>query len=195
MNQSWEKTDAYLVKQCLSGNSRAWASLMDRYKRLIYHFPARAGLSSEDCDEVFQETVLAFYKQLDRIERVDDLSYWLSKVAQRNTWKAINRNLKYAELPATYDVADPGLIAEEDLELKIQQFKIRRGLNQMNKRCRDLLWSLFFETKDSDYKKIAKELGIAMGSIGPTRNRCLAKLKKILEKMGIDEKNVSKWLS
>ncbi len=195
MNRSWEKTDAYLVKQCLSGNSRAWACLMNRYKRLIYHFPARAGLSGEDCDEVFQETVLAFYKQLGRIERVDDLSFWFSKVARRNTWKAANRNLKYAELPATYDVSDPGLIPEEDLELKIQQFKIRRGLNQMNKRCRDLLWALFFETGESDYKRIAKEMGIAMGSIGPTRNRCLAKFKKILEKMGIDEKNVSKWLS
>lgn len=190
-----EQTDEYLVNQCIKGNSRAWACLVKRYRRLIYHFPSKAGLSSEDCDEVFQETLLSFYKQLDRITNLENLSFWISKVAQRSTWKAVNRNLKYADLSDNYDVADPSQIPEGDLELKHQQMKMRLALSELNEKCRQLLIALFYESDENDYKKISEELGIAMGSIGPTRNRCLAKFKKILEKHGISEENVSNWVS
>ena len=167
---------------------------MNRYKRLIYHFPTSERLAPEDCDDVFQETLTALYRQLDKITQVDDLPYWISKVAQRQTWRAVNRRLKYSELTETYDVEDPDAIPEQELELKVQQSKVRQGLAQLNDKCRILLTRLFMDVGDSDYKKISEELGIAMGSIGPTRNRCLVKFKKILWKLGITEKNVSKWL-
>ncbi len=189
-----DKSDAFLVKQCLAGNSRAWSCLVTRYKRLIYHFPSKEGLSSEDGDEVFQETLVAFYKQMDRITQTDDLSYWLSKVAQRTTWRVVNRNLKYVELTDTYDVEDPNQVPEQNVELKVQHFKIRQGLNMLDAKCKNLLHALFYQADESEYKHISESLGIAIGSIGPTRNRCLAKFKKILSKMGVDEKNVSKWL-
>ena len=190
----WEKTDGFLVEQCLAGNGRAWSCLVRRYKKLVYHFPSKAGLGSEDCDDVFQETFIAFYKQIHRIEQVENLSYWLAKVSQRNTWKAVNQNTKYAALGETYDVLDPDHIPEKNLVLKVRQFQIRRGLMSLGARCRRLLTMLFYESGDNDYKRISEELGIAMGSIGPTRNRCLVKFKKVLSNLGIDEKNVSKWL-
>lgn len=189
-----EKSDAFLVKQCLAGNNRAWACLVNRYKRLIYHFPSKEGLAAEDCDEVFQETLVAFYKQMERISQTDDLSFWLSKVAQRTTWRVVNRNLKYVDLSENYDVEDPSQIPERDAEQKVQQFKIRQGLKMLNAKCHDLLHALFYQADEREYKDIAESLGIAIGSIGPTRNRCLAKFKKILANLGVDEKNVSKWL-
>lgn len=189
-----DETDEYLVKQCQQGNERAWASLVHRYKRLIYHFPSQARLSSEDCDEVFQDTLMAFYRQLDRIEKTTDLSHWLAKVAQRSTWKVVNRNLKYLELSEHYDVPDPDQIPAEDLQTKVLQFKIRSAMKALNQKCYELLNALFYKADESEYKSIADKLGIAVGSIGPTRNRCLAKFKKILAKWGIDEKNVSSWL-
>ncbi len=137
---------------------------------------------------------MALYKQLDRIEHVDDLSYWISKVAQRNTWQTVHRNVKYLELSPEYDEPDPSQIPSKHLELTVQQFKVRQALLELNEKCRRLLNELFYLASDNDYKQISAKLGIAVGSIGPARNRCLAKFKKALEKMGINEKNVSKWL-
>jgi len=189
------QTDRFLVEQCLQGDSQAWHCLVRRYKRLVYHFPNQAKLPGEDCDDVFQDTFLALYQRLNRIKHTDDLAYWLSKVAQRNTWRMVQkRQLADIRGNELYDVEDPKDIPQKNLERKVQQSKVRQGLNKLGPRCRLLLMRLFYEAKETDYKLLSEELGIAVGSIGPTRNRCLLKFKKILAKLGINEKNVSNWL-
>jgi len=182
------------VNACLGGDETAWRTLVDRYKRLIYHFPVKASLPPEECDEVFQETLLALYRCLDRIQQVDDLSYWISRVAQRNVWRAVHRAKQGLELAPEYDVPDPDAIPQKQLELTVQQFKVRQALGSLNDKCRRLLTELFYLSDENNYKQISAKLGIAVGSIGPTRNRCLAKFRKALEKVGITEKNVSSWL-
>lgn len=191
----WQQTDRYLVASCLQGDEVAWYSLVQRYKKLIYHFPASASLSGPDCEEVFQETLLALYQNLEKIQRIEDLSFWLSKVARRMTWKQMGQDKMYAELPDHEDIEDQRLKADDHLELALKQFKIRQALAHLDEKCRQLLIMLFYESDESSYKRITRKLGLAIGSVGPTRNRCLAKLKKILKKVGVDEKNVSKWLS
>jgi len=172
----------------------AWECLVMRYKRLVYHFPNQAGLAPEDCDEVFQDTFLALYNQLDRIQRTDDLSGWISRVAARRTWRAVHmrRKSESERLPEGYEVDDPNLIADEVMQLKLQQYRVRLALTKLDQKCAKLLHRLFYEVDDEGYKAIAKDLGIAVGSIGPTRNRCLTKFKRILAQFGINEKTVSK---
>lgn len=189
-----QASDQYLVMRCLAGDEGAWHALVRRYRRLIYHFPSQAKLPQSDCDEIFQETLIALYNYMDRIEQVEDLSRWLSRVARRNTWKVLNQRGLLADLADFPEIPDPEDGADQLLELRLQQHKIREALQGMDKRCRKLLVMLFYESDDYDYKTIAQELGIAMGSIGPTRNRCLVKFRKQLEKLGINESNVSKWL-
>lgn len=190
----WRKTDQVLVQRCLAGDGVAWDCLIQRYKRLVYHFAVEASLSQEDCDEVFQETFLALYRQLDQIQNVDHLSYWISRVAQRNTWRAVHKTRKWTteETPALYDVEDPNQIADAHLELKLQQAAVRRALTRMEEPCRTLLTLLFYAGPEKDYRHVAEDTGLAIGSIGPTRNRCLLKFKKLLAGMGIDKKTVSK---
>ena len=172
----------------------AWYCLIQRYKRLIYHFPLKSNLPGHDCDEVFQETLMALHQNLESIRRSDNISYWISRVSQRITWKWLNREKERAEISEPLHLEDPAPHAEDQLELALQQFKIRRALSMLDEKCRALLTMLFYEADESDYKKITRELGIAMGSVGPTRNRCLNKFKKILKKFGLDENNVSNWL-
>ncbi len=187
-------TDRLLVAACLDGDELAWSTLVNRYKRLVYHFPNKANLSADECDDVFQETFLALYNQLKSIENKTDLSYWLSKVAQRTTWKLLQfKSRSLDEQLDQQDPADLSQIQDRELLLKLQQFKIRKAVLQLDGKCRILLTRLFYEVDESDYRELAEHLGIAMGSVGPTRNRCLLKLKKILHRMGIDEKNVSTW--
>nr|WP_243436284.1 sigma-70 family RNA polymerase sigma factor [Acanthopleuribacter pedis] len=192
----WKETDRELIKRCLDGDQPAWDALIHRYKRLVYHFPNGARLNPEDCDEVFQETFVAIYKQLEKLLEVDDLSRWIATVAQRITWRAANkrRNQNDYEVPQEYDVADPDEITPKCLEIKLQQSIVRQSLGLLNTRCRKLLYLLFYEHDSSDYHKISEQAGIPHGSIGPTRKRCLLKFKELLKKRGIHEKNVSEWL-
>lgn len=193
--QLWDLTDQKLVALCQKGRPQAWEAFVKRYKNLVYHFPNSAGLPSEDCDEVFQETFLALYRGLDKLSEVQEMSHWIATIAQRNTWKLIHRNRRRPEddLPEGYEFESPDDIPSDDLEVKVQQAKIRQALNMLNGRCRELLKLLFYKYDSSDYTEIAKELGIARGSIGPIRHRCLVKLKSKLESLGINEKSVSKW--
>lgn len=191
-----KSSDQKLIRLCIKGQSPAWDILVDRYKRLVYHFPADAGLSREDCEEVMQETFLAAYQSLKKLENVNHLGRWLAVVAQRTTWKWIQNRRRRQENPISdgYEVSSPDQLPQADLEMKLQQSIVRQALLKLNERCKNLLHVLFYKFESRDYDQIAKETGIARGSIGPIRQRCLAKFKSHLAKMGINEKNVSRWL-
>lgn len=188
-------SDQKLIKLCQKGQSPAWDILVERYQRLVYHFPYDAGLPQEDCEEVLQETFLAAYQSLDKLSEVKHLGRWLSVVAQRTTWKLIQNRNRRNEKSVT-DTSEPTTDKKpsEDLEIKIQQDLIRKGLAKLNQRCQKLLHLLFYRYESKDYDRIATEIGIARGSIGPIRQRCLAKFKSHLGRLGINEKNVSRWL-
>ncbi len=74
--------------------------------------------------------------------------------------------------------------ADESIERTEQRFQVERGLEQLDDRCRRLLTMLFFSDPAPSYDDIAEQLGMSAGSVGPTRARCLAKLKRILRGMG-----------
>jgi len=190
----WKQSDQQLVRLCLKGDQAAWESLVSRYQRLVYHFPNDARLSPQDCDEVFQETFLSTYKSLEKLLEVQALDHWIATVAKRTTWKVVQRNRRHPmeSLAEEFDVEDPDLIPDEHLEIRVQQAGIRRAIGMLNGRCRTLLHLLFYKYDSGDYDKVAKEAGIARGSIGPIRHRCLVKLKNVLEQMGINQKSVSK---
>jgi len=140
--------------------------------------------------------MISLYKDLDKLATVNALDQWIATVAKRTTWKMVHRRRKHLgqEMPADYDFQDPSLMPEEHLQIKVQQARVRRGLLMLNDKCRKLLTLLFYKYDSADYDQISAETGIRRGSIGPLRQRCLARFKKILEHLGIDEKNVSSWL-
>ena len=141
--------------------------------------------------------MITLYRNLEKLLEVNALDQWIATVAKRTTWKMIHRRRKHLHQSLTpeYDSEDPELLPEEHLQVKVQQARIRRGLNMMNDKCRKLLVLLFYKYDSADYDLIAEETGIRRGSIGPMRQRCLARFKKILDRLGINEKNVSRWLS
>jgi len=166
-----------------------------RYGRLVYHFPNDARLSPEDCDEVFQETFMALYRGLEKLLEVHALDQWIATVAKRITWKVVQRNRRYPSenLHEDYDFADPEMVPEDVVATRVMQARIRKAIASLGERCRNLLTLLFYEYDSADYDAIAKRAGIARGSIGPIRQRCLLKLEKVLERLGVDKKSVSEW--
>lgn len=175
--------DAELVAACLSGDEQAWMILIDRYSPLIYTIPLRFGLPKVIADEVFQETCLILLEKLDTLREKDQISSWIMTVARRaciQRWR--RKHIQTVTLQDTDPLPDMAL--EEELVRLEQQYLVHLALAKLPPRCQHLLKALFFTDPPLSYEEIATELSVSTGSIGPTRTRCLEKLK---QEMGLLE--------
>jgi RNA polymerase sigma factor (sigma-70 family) len=181
---SWPDDD--LVRECLAGNERAWAALVEKYKRLVYSMPAKYQLPPEEAADVFQHVWTDLYRDLRRLERVEGLRAWLVTAAARRCLLHKRRRQKALQMEGL----DPNIgdgkpdAAEIHAEAEREQ-RIREAIERLPLRCRNLVRMLFFEQPPRSYQEVARSLGLAEGSIGFIRGRCLTKLRKILEEMGV----------
>lgn len=179
--------DSDLVAVCLEGSQAAWETLVVRYQRLIYSIPVKARLSQDDAADIFQAVCMKLYQKLSTLRDHQKLSSWLITTTTRECWRVSNRNRREPSFGASEGEADemneipdarPAPGAErEALE---QQHAVRRGIESLSERCRDLLTMLFYEKDELSYAEIARRMGMPLPSVGPTRARCLEKLKKTL---------------
>ena len=178
-------SDEQLVAACLEGDRAAWNELVDRYERLVYGIPARYGMSEEDRQDVFQEVFAALLRQLAGLRDRQSLAKWLITTTHRQCWKqlrAAGESPTLAEGLALKEVAPPPELAH-DWE---QQLILRRALAELDGRCRHLLQALYTDASRRSYETIAQQLDMPVGSIGPTRARCLAKLLRLARARGLD---------
>ncbi len=177
--------DAALLRRCARGEEEAWSALVDNYKNLIYSVPIKYGLSREDAGDIFQSVCADLIAELPRLREPKALPAWLIRVAANKCMQAKAGARRMASEEEAGDPADPSHRPAEQIiaEAEHEQM-VRTALLDLNPRCRELVRMLFMETPSRPYNHIAQELGIAVGSIGFIRGRCLAKLRKNLEKMG-----------
>jgi RNA polymerase sigma factor (sigma-70 family) len=173
-------TDPELVAACLAGEARAWNALVARYADLVYGLARQAGLDPSRAQDVVQDVHVALWKGLARLRQAERLLPWLVKTARREAWRASRRSRSAAareRATARRETAEgPPLGA--GLEALEEEQAVREALAALDERCRRLLRALYFEGGlDAGYDALAERLGIPRGSIGPTRGRCLEKLK------------------
>jgi RNA polymerase sigma factor (sigma-70 family) len=179
--------DERLVSECLNGNQEAWSALIDKYKNLIYSVPVKLRMY-DDAPDIFQAVCLDLLSGLQQLREPRALPKWLMQTCyhkclqyQRNPEKHASRtNQAGEELP---------IISEQPLpEHMLAEFEkeqiVRDSISQLNPRCEQMVRMLFYEHPPRPYQEVARDLGVATGSIGFIRGRCLQKLKKQLEKMG-----------
>lgn len=161
----------------------AWGLLVQRLQRLVYSVPYRFRMSEEDADDVFVATFEAMYRNLDRIDSGRALPRWLATTAARECLRIrrLKGNQPNESLEETMMVEEAQ--AEEEAVRADNAEQVRLGLAKMAPRCRDLLAAIYTEEEPS-HIEVAKRLGIPSGSIGPTRQRCLDKLRKIMRAQG-----------
>jgi RNA polymerase sigma factor (sigma-70 family) len=181
-------SDEALIAKCRSGDGNAWSALVDRYKNLVYSIPLRFRMPAEDAADTFQSVWLDLYSELDKLREPAALRGWLVSATSHKClhWKAREARRAGNALgrEVDVDVADARPLANEiGLEAEKDQL-VRDGLRSIPERCRRMLKMLFFEQPPRLYLEVAKELGLAEGSIGFIRGRCLQKLKKELEQRG-----------
>lgn len=186
-----EPTDKQLVLSCRRGDEAAWETLVNRYQRLMYAIPRRAGLDDDQAAEVFQEVFTTLFQKLDDISDPERLHAWLVTTARRKTWRLISkdRRLQQSSLDEAdendvdfLNIPDDSPLADANLIRLQEQHRVRTAVNALDERCRKLIEMLFYQSEAPSYADIAAALGTSEGSVGPTRARCLDKMMRLLDK-------------
>jgi len=179
--------DVRLVRECLSGSEEAWSLLIEKYKALIYSIPVKCGLPAHEAADVFQITCMELLVRLPELREPRALPQWLIQVAyhQCYVWKRRSQRLVSSELA---DVPEPEVpaIAETLVQQAHEEQILRDAIATLTPQCRRLIELLFFETPSRPYREVAGELGLAAGSIGFIRQKCIERLRRKLDELGFD---------
>jgi len=178
--------DPELIAHCLKGDSLAWETLILRYRRLIFSIPVRFNFSAADCSDVFQAVCLRLIEHLGELKDSTKVSSWLITTTTRQCIHV--RAQKHRESIADIEFdepEDPGHSVETIRIQSQEQQSVREAVTQLSERCRHLLDLLYFDTKNPSYEAIAQTMKMPVASIGPTRARCLEKLRTVLRREGI----------
>lgn len=176
------RSDPSLVQACLDGQQAAWDVLVERYERLVYSVALKSRLPMSDADDVFQTVFLSLYRNLAQVRDQARLSAWLITSTHREAWRVSRRRLK--TLDEETSESEPSALDPDELEADERQQIVRQSLMELGAPCEDLLKALFFQADEPAYGEIATRLDMPIGSIGPTRARCLKKLERILSRYG-----------
>ncbi len=178
-----------MVSAAAKGDEAGWDALVQRYSGLVWSVTRAYRLSPADSADVFQTTWLRLTEHLNRIEQPGHVGAWLATTARRESLRvaasssrtvpadeatlvALGQSDDYSPEQAVLD-AEAALLASE------RAARLWRAFGQLAKRCRNLLRVLMASPPPS-YAEVAAALGIPVGSIGPTRARCLQRLREKL---------------
>lgn len=182
------KTDPdSLIRNCIAGDEAAWTLFFEIYGRLIYTIPARFGFSTPDCDEIFQEASLEIVGGLSSIQQPERLQAWIVTITRRTCirrfrQKTDKKTIGLDEWERVEDSSmDDGVLSR--LQLAEERVLLHRAMAELGPKCQQLLTELFLSDEDLSYAEISEKLDIPVGSIGPTRQRCIESLKRVLEQM------------
>jgi RNA polymerase sigma factor (sigma-70 family) len=181
-------SDERLVRACLDGNEDAWAALIDKYKRLIYSIPVRYGASPEDSADIFQFVCLELFSHLSQLRKTAALRGWIITVTAHQAFHWKRRHRKRADREQTnVDAEELGIepsVASDVTDAAEREQMVRDATARLSPRCQEMIRLLFYAEPPLPYKEVAQRLGLAVGSIGFIRGRCLQRLEKTLHGMG-----------
>ena len=167
--------DRTLLAACRRGDSSAWRELLDEHERLVFSIPLRYGLSRDDAADIAQLTFTELLQSLDSVADDERLVGWLATVARRQSWRLLERRKRET---AVEEVPDVGEV--DPAEAWTRDEWLYEGLLALDEKCRELLIALYLSEESTAYADVAARLGRPIGSIGPTRARCLKRLRDVL---------------
>jgi RNA polymerase sigma factor (sigma-70 family) len=172
---------AELVDAARQGSEDALGQLVTELSPMLWHVARAAGLSSHDAEDVLQTVWMRLVAHLDDIHTSAALTGWLVITARREAWRvrAVERRQLPAEQELLAELPDGGPGSEEQVIMDDQRQVLWTAVSRLSARCQELLRIVAFAPRP-DYAAVAAELGLPVGSIGPTRGRCLAKLRALL---------------
>ena len=185
-----------LVDRCLANSPGAWEEFLRRYANLIYSTLIRkVSLDPADQEDAFQNAVVAIYESLPKLKDPSLIVSWIVQITYRQGINRIRRRARRresalddfteAQIHAERASEDAGDAPVDEVRIELERAqRAREMLEAAPERCRRLLRLLFYADPPLAYQEIARREGIPIGSIGPTRARCLEKLRALCESLG-----------
>lgn len=172
-----------LVEAASGGDQLAWDRLVDDHASLVWAVVRSHRLFGGDAEDAFQSTWLRLVENLGRLAQPERLPAWLVTTARRECLRLLRRG--GAELPDVNiadradDTATPDPGPVEALLAREEQVAVLQAFQRLRPRCQDLL-RLTVAAADPRYADVAAELDMPVGSVGPTRQRCIEHLRRLL---------------
>lgn len=179
-------SDAELVERVRVGDQQAWADLVARYGARVWTVARSQGLDRERASDVVQTVWLNLLHGVDNVREPGAIAAWLVTVARREAIR-VDRMSKRVVLvdeasferrAAVTDDLDHAAVSSDDSAL------VRRAVDRLGDRCRELL-RLLYSSDELSYTEVAGALEMPIGSIGPTRARCLERLRTLATAEGL----------
>ncbi len=175
-----EPTTAELLAAAAAGERGAWDEIVDRYARLVWAVARGFSLSAADAADVSQTTWLRLVEHLGNLREPEHLGGWLATTARHECLRVLRksgREIVGADVDLDLESGEP---TPETVVLDLERDRLLwQSLGEIPQRCQVLLRALASEPPPS-YQDVSAALGMPIGSIGPTRARCLDHLKKRL---------------
>jgi RNA polymerase sigma factor (sigma-70 family) len=176
-----------LVEEAKGANPQAWTELVSRFGMMIAATGRRYRLTPADVAELQQTTWLRLVENIHRVEQPERLGGWLATTARRESLHLLRRSSRYcsgadqmlANMPDTHlPEPDARPIAGE------REIVLRSAWEKLQPRCQEILSRLVAD-EPVGYKDLSSLLQMPVGSIGPTRARCLQHLRRLVEEEGV----------
>ena len=189
MTQAAARSDAdtSLVARCMDGDEEAWAALVRRHGPVVWTIARRAGLADADAADVYQTVWRIAVEGLPRLRDTERFPAWIAQTARFQTARAVRTICATRRALGRIEARDADdAVTEPDIEAIERRRTVTDALGRIGDRCAHLLRALYFDEAAPDYAEIGRRLGMRIGSIGPTRARCLARLRDALGRNGHD---------
>lgn len=176
-----------LVTAAAAGDEASWVAITDRFSRLVWSVARSYRLSPDDAADAVQNTWLRLLENLGRIDNPDALPGWLSTTARRESLGVIRRRGR--EFVTRDDDVGLDAVDEQALTLDAALLQDERDaelwtcFRRLSDRCQQLL-RVLMATDRPHYGQVAADFDMPIGSIGPTRMRCLTRLRTLLSESG-----------
>lgn len=174
------RTNTDLVEAAARGDQDGWDEIVQRYLPLVFSVTRRYRLSNKDAEDVSQTVWLRLVEHLDTIREPRALPMWIATTTRNEALRLVTAHRRTAPVdplgPSALDGEASSAELDEELLRAERQQAMRDGLAELEPRHRELLLLLVADPPLS-YEAIGARLGMPVGSIGPTRARCLARLR------------------
>jgi len=171
-----------LVRAAAAGDQRAWDGLVSRYVALLWSIALRHGLNESDAADVVQTTWLRLFEHIDDVRDPARVGSWLATTAQREALRCVAQRQRV--VPSDDALAFDG---PDRLQAPPDEALLARELAEQARAALDKLppsWRSLVERLTQDppltYEEIGADLGVPIGSIGPTRGRCVRRLRALV---------------
>jgi RNA polymerase sigma factor (sigma-70 family) len=172
---------AVLLDAAKGGSEDALGQITAELSPMLWHVARAAGLGADDAEDVVQTAWELLLSHLAEIRAPRALIGWLVVTTKHEAWRirSSGRRQRPADQEWLTTIPDQAAGTEEQIVLDEQQRALWRAVGRLSVQCQELLRIVAFVPRP-DYQSVSAALGMPVGSIGPTRGRCLAKIRALL---------------